>query len=665
MNWRRAATDGGYTASYKDAYTFVYVADCIISIFFGILAAVLHGFILRRRLVLNRQSEYLDKSIFARFRPIWVEYGLTFAYGFMVLWSSPQISLRFLSFRDWLPHLWMVMAVQLSSLAICATSPMASHTPKIFMIIASMSIAIAAGLSIQTVVIFDLVTPQYSVAVGFASSVPVVAGIVFVFSARFCPCKPINGLPVALKSKWMWFTISFAIAAFTMMSVIFAGLCIAPYAYALEGPRLGSLNGDIFNTRFLRTFTEPGCKDVHNGVCHVYLTAGPDLTSSVFVNVHLPKDRDVASLKITVDGTRELSGTEFRTPALDERDQRHVYSVFVGSLSSGQDHSFTLSSNNGPVGEPVYWFRLASTSSIKLAMGGDAGVSDIGTKVLDKIMTTSPDVLVVAGDSAYDNGFFTCACARDAWLSLIESRRVDGKYLVPLLLSIGNHDIGFYEDTEGGSDYLRPENCDESNVPVFFTWFPFSETNGQVNSVCNRYVNRVHTVPSLVNLWVLDTAYISKSEEVVAMVDATMPSVSAQPLNIATYHVPLYPSDMSPPYEGLEVLRDFWPKGIFDKYNFTVCYENHVHKFKRTKPLIGNAIAPPGGPKGTVYIGDGNMATADMGPESPSALETPTDDIFEKVGRFTHFHSVTITQGHIVNHAINVYGTVVDVWENL
>ena len=41
----------------------------------------------------------------------------------------------------------------------------------------------------------------------------------------------------------------------------------------------------------------------------------------------------------------------------------------------------------------------------------------------------------------------------------------------------------------------------------------------------------------------------------------------------------------------------------FDIYRVAGAYENHVHAFKRTKPMYGNQVAV----NGTVYFGDGNL----------------------------------------------------------
>merc|ERR1712124_211407 len=46
---------------------------------------------------------------------------------------------------------------------------------------------------------------------------------------------------------------------------------------------------------------------------------------------------------------------------------------------------------------------------------------------------------------------------------------------------------------------------------------------------------------------------------------------------------------------------------IFDAHNLTMGFENHVHAFKRTRPLVGGRVVKNGG---TVYLGDGYWGIA-------------------------------------------------------
>lgn len=73
-------------------------------------------------------------------------------------------------------------------------------------------------------------------------------------------------------------------------------------------------------------------------------------------------------------------------------------------------------------------------------------------------------------------------------------------------------------------------------------------------------------------------------------------------IKFVNYHVPIYSVCQTldnNPERYLYALFHWIP--TFDHYKVMTSFENHVHSFKRTKPLIGNQPAK----KGTVYLGDG------------------------------------------------------------
>ena len=77
-------------------------------------------------------------------------------------------------------------------------------------------------------------------------------------------------------------------------------------------------------------------------------------------------------------------------------------------------------------------------------------------------------------------------------------------------------------------------------------------------------------------------------------------------VKFVNYHVPIYGSceafDRNP-QRFLYALFHWVP--AFDKFKVMTVFENHVHAFKRTKPLIASNPVEKGG---TVYVGDGAYA---------------------------------------------------------
>lgn len=122
------------------------------------------------------------------------------------------------------------------------------------------------------------------------------------------------------------------------------------------------------------------------------------------------------------------------------------------------------------------------------------------------------------------------------------------------------------------------------------------------------------------------------------------------------YHVPLYSAchdfDLDP-QTFIYGLFHWVPN--FDKYKVMTVYENHVHSFKRTKPLKGNLPTE----NGTVYVGDGAFGAI------PSEFCTPDKSIpiFE-----THYNQnnfwLTIVGDKKVQHiAYNNSAAIIDRFE--
>lgn len=69
----------------------------------------------------------------------------------------------------------------------------------------------------------------------------------------------------------------------------------------------------------------------------------------------------------------------------------------------------------------------------------------------------------------------------------------------------------------------------------------------------------------------------------------------------------------------------------FDRYRVVTAYENHVHAFKRTKPLYGNY--PAEGGNGTVYLGDGSYGAI----PNPGCAMDQEINIFETMAEWNNF----------------------------
>jgi hypothetical protein len=280
---------------------------------------------------------------------------------------------------------------------------------------------------------------------------------------------------------------------------------------------------------------------------------------------------------------------------------------------------------------------------VSVVIAGDAGVSDFTDQIMAQMIAQKPHLAVIGGDVAYDNGFMSCACTWDAFISMWESKRVDGRFLVPLSFAAGNHDLAVNDKNMGAFDpqeiTCNPETITRAK-PLFFGWFPLDTLTGdsvvEPAPVCLRKTLHLHTIPGLLNAWILDSAYAVSPEANVAFVDAKMDALGAR--NIAIYHVPLYSSNPQDYHKGA-YLRDAWISPMFDKHAFGACFENHAHTYKRTQRMYGNAVSD--GTKGTVYLGDGKMGISGMAVPGADSITSPSENpVFAKTGDNYHFFLV-------------------------
>ena len=73
---------------------------------------------------------------------------------------------------------------------------------------------------------------------------------------------------------------------------------------------------------------------------------------------------------------------------------------------------------------------------------GDSGYTQASHNLSKIITAYKPDIFFIGGDVAYDNNMPACAYTWDFFISMIETISNDIGYIMPLVLSAGNHDVG-------------------------------------------------------------------------------------------------------------------------------------------------------------------------------------------------------------------------------
>ena len=253
---------------------------------------------------------------------------------------------------------------------------------------------------------------------------------------------------------------------------------------------------------------------------------------------------------------------------------------------------------------------------------------------------------------AYDDGLTSCYHTWDNFLSMIDDLSTRLNYLTPLILGVGNHDVGL-------NNLAGVELKIDSNTPLYLQYFPQhfrKDSNGNftkgIPDINERKTYFYHVLGNILYLS-LDSGYIYDFRgEQLTWMNNTMAQFPHL-IKFSHYHVPTYSSCVNKDVDkthNMEALLYWNP--LFDKYKMMTAFENHVHLFKRTLKLKGNLYDP----KGTLYLGDGLW-----GVQSNQCEEEAFEDrIFVKISRETHVWVTNITKNTVEHLAMGLDGKIFD-----
>lgn len=108
----------------------------------------------------------------------------------------------------------------------------------------------------------------------------------------------------------------------------------------------------------------------------------------------------------------------------------------------------------------------ATASEVRLAMGGDLGMNKNGITMTSYLSSYNPDIIILGGDTVYDNGMRSCYYSWDIFYGMFEPVYESLNRLVPLVMSVGNHDVGFDALTQTSITATQEE------MPLFFIFNP-------------------------------------------------------------------------------------------------------------------------------------------------------------------------------------------------
>jgi hypothetical protein len=263
-----------------------------------------------------------------------------------------------------------------------------------------------------------------------------------------------------------------------------------------------------------------------------------------------------------------------------------------------------------------------------IAIGGDAYQKAGPYREMNQqVANKSPDFVILAGDIAYANQ----GNAIERWVDFFriwyETMRMPRGDLIPLVVTVGNHDI------------LPKKKASEQ---LFLNFFPYLEKGSYGLLEVNKNAC----------FFLLDTGHIAPIEgRQTEWLKQAFENKKDTQYKIPVYHIAAYPSIYKYEKENSALIRNCWCP-LFDLYNVFVAFENHNHAFKRTVPICKGEQNSAG----VVYIGDGCWS-ADV------RKKTDTRWYLEKRISTHAFSLLTLTDNELMVESFNNKGALIDSWK--
>jgi hypothetical protein len=354
-----------------------------------------------------------------------------------------------------------------------------------------------------------------------------------------------------------------------------------------------------------------------------YHTQGAFEESAVYYDTE-SRGGDASLYRFKATGTRHTwPGTE-----------RAVHHVELKELTPGQPYYFiTGDATSGFTPERKFKTLDPESPRLRIANGGDMGTGELYAKITEIAASYSPDVALLGGDIAYEDGNPQRTRLWDQWLDVWTSKMVTPEgFTVPMILAIGNHE----------TNLLKSFSKREIKAPFYYSLF---DQNSDERSFFVRRLTHDST------LFVLDTAHLyapfGKQRE--WLVDAMEKNKQVR-TKLAMYHAGIYPSHRSyyNPHNMLGRLS--WLK-VFDHFKLSMALEHHDHTMKRTKYLRDGKVVAAG--EGTLYLGDGAWGKRGRDIHRDSWY-------LDRAEEFTHFWLLDLEDSQISAQAIDEKGQVFD-----
>jgi hypothetical protein len=266
------------------------------------------------------------------------------------------------------------------------------------------------------------------------------------------------------------------------------------------------------------------------------------------------------------------------TPLPDQSDPRTALHASITGLQPGTTYYFVAGDPGAGVSQERSFTTLpGGAAPIRFVAGGDVGLGSVARDLLGHAARVKPMFIMIGGDIAYDNGAPDASDRWDEWLKMYDEATTSSGAMIPLVMSIGNHET------------------DPNSTPPAAPYYTSLFDQGGSSFYSRKLSDEVVLVS-------LDTGHTAPLDVQAQWLDQELTRYAAIPWKIALYHVPMFPTHR--PFDGgmSKQVRDAWLP-VFDAHQVDLAFENHDHTFKRTHPLVGGKPSA----EGTIFLGDGAL----------------------------------------------------------
>ena len=268
----------------------------------------------------------------------------------------------------------------------------------------------------------------------------------------------------SMKKKWLYVALGSL-----LLNGIFYRTCLCFFNDEIK--YYNQLLGFGLSTFITRLVTLPvACP--YGGPCQLYTTLPEDSVTSVFVNLHT--HTSVHNVTVYYAPIDSLNSSDFKVATavtynfkgLDTRDARNVHSALIRNLAPSTKYLIKIFYDNQFWAVSTYkTFSNDPSVPIRVMNAGDSGYTIPAINLTRVAATLKPDVFFIGGDIAYDDNLAACVFTWDYYLGLYGSLTTSLGYMMPIVLTVGNHDVGLNE--------LPGINITiDEYGPAFFLFFP-------------------------------------------------------------------------------------------------------------------------------------------------------------------------------------------------